>query len=64
MQATYAYADMAGSSALAQLCYPEVTAKIIRAYIGTATRVLRGYGGEIRSLSHSAATGSTSSTAP
>lgn len=50
VQATYAYADMAGSSALAQLCYAHVTAKIIRAYVGTATRVLRGYGGEIRSF--------------
>lgn len=50
VDATYAYADMAGSSALAQLCYPQVTAKIIRAYVGTATRVLRGYGGEIRSF--------------
>ncbi len=50
LDATYVYADMAGSSTLAHLAYPEVTAKIIRCYISAASRILRGYGGEIRSF--------------
>jgi len=50
INATYLYADLAGSSRLAQTVYKETTAKIIRAYINTATRILRHYGGEIRSF--------------
>lgn len=50
LDATYAYADLANSSRLAQYAYPEVTAKIVRSYVNTAARIFRGYGGEIRSF--------------
>lgn len=50
VDATYLYADLAGSSKLANTLKKETTAKIIRAYINTASRILRNYGGEIRSF--------------
>lgn len=50
LDATYLYADLAGSSTLAQTLKKEVTAKIIRAYINSASRILRHYGGAIRSF--------------
>lgn len=50
VDATYLYADLAGSSRLAQTIKKEVTAKVIRAYINTASRILRHYAGEIRSF--------------
>jgi adenylate cyclase len=49
LDATYAYADLANSSKLAQIAFQEATAKIIRSYVNTAARIFRGYGGEIRS---------------
>ena len=49
VDATYLYADLAGSSKMANSLEKEATAKIIRAYINTASRILRNYGGEIRS---------------
>ena len=50
LDATYLYADLAGSSTLAQLAQKRTTAKIIRSYINSASVVLKNYGGEIRSF--------------
>lgn len=50
VDATFLYADLAGSSMLAQHCPWETTAKIIRAYLDSATRLIRYYNGEIRSF--------------
>ncbi|MBP2412026.1 class 3 adenylate cyclase [Arthrobacter stackebrandtii] len=50
VNATYVYADLAGSSKLAKTVYKEVTAAVIRAYISTASRVFREYQGAIRSF--------------
>lgn len=50
VDATYLYADLAGSSKLAQSLTKEATAKIIKVYINTASRILKNYGGEIRSF--------------
>lgn len=48
--ATFLYADLAGSSVLAQICPWQTTAKILRAYLDICTRVIRAYGGEIMSF--------------
>lgn len=50
VDATYLYADLAGSGALAHKVNKEPTAMIIRSYINSASRILREYGGEIRSF--------------
>jgi class 3 adenylate cyclase len=50
VDATYLYADLAGSSKMAHSLYKETTAKIVRAYINTASRILRYKDGEIRSF--------------
>ena len=50
VDATYLYADLAGSSKLAHTMSKETTARIIRAYINSAVRILRHKGGEIRSF--------------
>ncbi|WP_422390198.1 adenylate/guanylate cyclase domain-containing protein [Arthrobacter sp. N1] len=50
VDATYLYADLAGSSKMANTLHDEAAAKIIRAYINTASRILRNFGGEIRSF--------------
>ena len=50
VDATYLYADLAGSSKLAHSMKKETTAIIVRAYISSAARILRNYGGEIRSF--------------
>lgn len=50
VDATYLYADLAGSSKMADSLFKETTAKIIRAYINSASRILRHQGGEIRSF--------------
>lgn len=50
VDATYLYADLAGSSKLAHTMRKETTARIIRAYINAAVRILRYKGGEIRSF--------------
>lgn len=50
VDATFLYADLAGSSKLAQVCPWETTAKIIRAYLNISTRLIRAYGGHIRSF--------------
>ena len=50
LEATYVYADMAGSSRLAHAVLRDVAAKVIRAYVNTATQLLGYWGGEIRSF--------------
>lgn len=50
MDATFLYADLAGSSVLAQNCPWETTAKIIRTYLTCATRLIKHYNGKIRSF--------------
>lgn len=50
VDATYAYSDLADSSTIAQYLNNDVAAKIIRAFINTATRIFRNYDGEIRSF--------------
>lgn len=50
IEATFLYADLAGSSLLADKCPWETTAKIIRSYLDTAVRLIRHHGGEIRSF--------------
>lgn len=50
VEACFLYADLAGSAAIAAACPWDTTAKIIRAYLKCATRLIRSYGGEIRSF--------------
>jgi adenylate cyclase len=50
LDAVFLYADLAGSSRLARVCQWQTTAKIIRAYLDVATRLIRAWGGEIRSF--------------
>ena len=50
IDATYLYADLAKSSVLGQKIKKEVAAKIIRSYLNATTRILKNYGGEIRSF--------------
>ncbi|MGW6006202.1 adenylate/guanylate cyclase domain-containing protein [Oerskovia enterophila] len=50
VDAAYLYADLAGSSKLAQSLNPEAAAKIIKAYVSTASRILRNQNGHIRSF--------------
>lgn len=50
LDAAFLYADLAGSSDLARYCPWETTAKIIRAFLDTSTRLIRAYNGEIRSF--------------
>ena len=49
VDATYLYADLAGSSKLAQTVDDQVVAKVIRTYLHAAARILRHHGGAIRS---------------
>jgi class 3 adenylate cyclase len=50
LDAAFLYADLAGSGAIAKACPWETTAKIIRAYLDCAVRIIRSYDGEIRSF--------------
>ncbi|WP_159638804.1 adenylate/guanylate cyclase domain-containing protein [Sphingobacterium composti Ten et al. 2007 non Yoo et al. 2007] len=50
IEATFLYADLAGSSILAKICPWQTTAKIIRSYLDTAVRLIRYHGGEVRSF--------------
>ncbi|KSV64031.1 hypothetical protein N185_35270 [Sinorhizobium sp. GW3] len=50
LSATFLYADLAGSGAIAAACPWETTAKIIRAFLDCSTRLIRAYEGEIRSF--------------
>lgn len=50
VDATYLYADLADSTKAAQTLKPEVTAKIIRSFLNAAVRVIRHFGGQVRSF--------------
>ena len=50
LSATYLYADLADSSGAAHKLKKEVTGKIIRCYLDSSTRIIRHYGGAIRSF--------------
>ncbi|VWX51775.1 adenylate/guanylate cyclase domain-containing protein [Novosphingobium sp. 9U] len=50
LDAVFLYADLAATAKLTKVCPWETTAKIIRAYLDCATRLIRAYGGEIRSF--------------
>lgn len=50
IDATYLYADLANSSALAQSVSPEIASRVIRMYLNMTVRILRNRGGHIRSF--------------
>lgn len=50
LDAAFLYADLAGSGMIAKQCPWDTTAKIIRAYLDSACRIIRDHGGEIRSF--------------
>ncbi|MDT0276265.1 adenylate/guanylate cyclase domain-containing protein [Blastococcus goldschmidtiae] len=50
LDATYLYADMAGSTELAQSIDAEVAARVMRVYLDMAVRVIRYNEGDIRSF--------------
>ena len=50
VDATYVYADLADSSTLGHQVDAEIAGKVIRAYLNAASRILRNYGGAIRSF--------------
>jgi adenylate cyclase len=50
VDAVFLYADLAGSSHIAEVCPWETTAKIIRAYLDISTRLIRAWGGHVRSF--------------
>lgn len=50
VNATYLYADLANSSTAAHVLRREVTGKIIRSYLDASVRIIRHFGGEIRSF--------------
>ena len=50
IEAAFLYADLVGSSLLAKNCPWETTAKIIRAYLGCSTRLIKAWRGEVRSF--------------
>lgn len=50
ISAAFLYADLASTSQLAKVCPWETTAKIIRSYLDTSVRIIRSWGGEIRSF--------------
>lgn len=49
VNATYLYADLADSTGLAQRVNKKVGARIIRAYLNASARIIRDWGGAIRS---------------
>ena len=50
IEAAFLYADLAGSAALSKACPWETTAKIIRAFLDCATRLIIKHGGVVRSF--------------
>lgn len=50
LEATYLFADLGNSSGAAQKLKKTVTAKIIRSYLDSASRIIRHFDGEIRSF--------------
>ena len=50
LDAVFLYADLAGSGSIAKTCPWDTTAKILRAYLDCAVRIIRYHSGEIRSF--------------
>ena len=50
IEAAFLYADLAGSGRIAKICPWDTTAKIIRAYLDCAVRIIRAHDGAIRSF--------------
>lgn len=50
INAAFLYADLAGSATIWKSCPWDTTAKIIRAFLDSASRIIRANGGEIRSF--------------
>jgi adenylate cyclase len=50
INATFLYADLAGSATIWKTCPWDTTAKIIRSFLDSASRIIRAHGGEIRSF--------------
>jgi len=50
IEATFLYADLAGSAKLSKVCPWSTTAKIIRAFLDCSTRLIRKHGGYVRSF--------------
>ncbi|TRW94302.1 adenylate/guanylate cyclase domain-containing protein [Paracoccus sp. M683] len=50
IEAAFLYADLAGSGRIAKSCPWDTTAKIIRAYLDCAVRIIRAHNGAIRSF--------------
>lgn len=50
IEAAFLYADLAGSGTIARSCPWHTTAKLIRAYLDCAVRIIRAHGGAIRSF--------------
>lgn len=50
IDATFLYADLAGSATLSSVCPWSTTAKIIRAFLDCSTRLIVKHGGHIRSF--------------
>jgi adenylate cyclase len=50
LKAAYLFADLADSSVAAQRLDPRITGKIIRSYLDAASRIIKRFGGEIRSF--------------
>lgn len=50
VEATYLFADLGDSSSAAQKLKKEVTGKIIRTYLDSASRIIKHFKGEIRSF--------------
>lgn len=50
LDAAYVFADMAGSSKLVHTVYRPVAAKVVHAYVNTASQILKHWEGEIRSF--------------
>lgn len=50
LDATYLYADLANSSLMAKTFDPRVTAKILKSFLSTATRLIRFHGGSVVSF--------------
>ena len=49
IEATFLYADLAGTTLLTEKCSWQITAKIIRAYLDIAVRLIEAHGGQISS---------------
>ena len=50
IEATFLYADLADSSKMANYFDQRITAKIIKSFLATSTRLIKANGGEIRSF--------------